>query len=43
MDAIIALLSRIGDASLERKPGYVPEKEPRIQAALEKWHADSKG
>lgn len=43
LDSIaIPILSRIGDVSLERTPDYVPEKDPRILAAIEKWRTDSK-
>ena len=36
---VIPMLSRIGDVSLENQPDYVPENDPKVLAAIEKWKA----
>lgn len=37
---VIPLLSNIGEVNLENNPRYVPEKDQKILAAVEKWKND---
>lgn len=34
---VIPMLSRIGDVSLDNQPDYVPENDPKVLNAIEKW------